>query len=142
MPCSSKYLCRCQLLLASDRCDVRASAAPLCAVDAFNRGHYLADAALELQQDDGYARRVGEAGARLVGNALAPHRVQAYWRRLLQRYWELQAFNATRVHPDAVPLERSILVPEVSGLSWLQYWPPLAAALDVGVALGHFRSED
>ncbi|KAL4420482.1 hypothetical protein ABPG75_010138 [Micractinium tetrahymenae] len=86
-------------------------------VDSFNQGQHLADTAQELQQDDGYARRVGEAGVRLVSDALAPARVQAYWRRLLRRYWERQAFNATRVHPDAIPLERSILVPELRNIT-------------------------
>lgn len=90
---------------------------PVEEVDSFNQGHHLADAALELHQDDGYARRVGAAGARLVGDALAPPRVQAYWRRLLKRYRERQAFNATGVHPDAVPLETSILVPQVRNIT-------------------------
>lgn len=41
-----------------------------------NRGHHLAEAAAELRQDDGLARRLGAAGAALVANALAPRMVQ------------------------------------------------------------------
>lgn len=62
-------------------------------------------------------------------------RKQAYWQLLLSEYRRLQTFNAS-LHPDAVPLERSILVPEVGfaraegycGLPWLLWADP--AALD------------
>ncbi|PSC71797.1 O-glucosyltransferase 1 [Micractinium conductrix] len=64
-------------------------------VDSFNRGHHLADAAEELRQDDWLAGRVGAAGAGLAADALAPVRVAAYWRRLLQKYAELQLRNVT-----------------------------------------------
>lgn len=40
---------------------------------------------------------------------------QEYWRRLLQRYRRLQDFGASHPHPDAVPLEESVLVPQVGG---------------------------
>lgn len=44
--------------------------------------------------------------------AAAPRAAQAYWQLLLQQYRALQNYNAS-LHPDVVPLERSILVPEV-----------------------------
>lgn len=84
-------------------------------MDSFNRGHQLADVAQELQENDGLARRLGKAAAALALDALAPHRVQAYWRLLLRCYHELQTFNATEPHPDAVPLEQSILLPQAGG---------------------------
>lgn len=46
-----------------------------------NRGHHLAEAAAELKQDDGLARRLGAAGAALVANALAPRMVQVIDKR-------------------------------------------------------------
>lgn len=49
---------------------------PTSPVTLENRGHHLAEAAAELKQDDGLARRLGAAGAALVANALAPRMVQ------------------------------------------------------------------
>jgi hypothetical protein len=37
---------------------------------------------------------------------------QAYWQLLLREYRALQAYNAS-LHPDAVPLEESILLPQL-----------------------------
>lgn len=87
---------------------------PYHAVSMDNRGHHLAGVAAELQGDDWAARRLGAAGAELVAASLAPPMVQAYWRRLLSEYRRLQRYAAS-LHPDAVPLERAILVPEVGG---------------------------
>ena len=42
-----------------------------------NRGHHFADVAEELQQDDGLAKHLGEAAAKLVEGSLTPALVQA-----------------------------------------------------------------
>lgn len=39
---------------------------------------------------------------------LHPDNAFLYWHRLITRYAALQRFNVTR-HPDAIPLERSVL---------------------------------
>lgn len=39
---------------------------------------------------------------------LHPDNAFLYWHRLITRYAALQQFNVTR-HPDAIPLERSVL---------------------------------
>ena len=45
--------------------------------------------------------------------------MQAYWQLLLRRYRQLQNHSAS-LHPDAVPLEQSILLPQASRSGGLQ----------------------
>ena len=45
--------------------------------------------------------------------ALTPATVQLYWRRLLERSRGLQRFAPAVPHPDAVPLSRAVLLPDL-----------------------------
>ncbi|KAL4856364.1 O-glucosyltransferase rumi [Chlorella vulgaris] len=83
-------------------------------VSGDNRGTHFANATATLQQDQGLAQRLGDAGQKLVQESLSPRMVQAYWRHLMHSYRSLQEYNAT-LHPDALPLEQSILLPWVIG---------------------------
>eukprot|EP00887_Chlorella_sp_A99_P005964 scaffold29.g5964.t1 len=82
-------------------------------VDEYNAGFHLAEVAAWLQANDAEAERAGRAAAELAVATLAPAMVAEYWRRLLGAWRRLQSYNATQVHPDAVLLDSSVLVPRV-----------------------------
>lgn len=65
----------------------------------------------ELQRNETWARKLGEAGRHLVSQVLHPDNVALYWAELISQYSALQTFKPT-VHPDAVPLEVALLRPE------------------------------
>ncbi|KAK9847650.1 hypothetical protein WJX84_009110 [Apatococcus fuscideae] len=62
----------------------------------------------QLKADEDRAQRIAQTGYRLAMEVLHPDNAFMYWHRLITRYAELQRFKPTR-HPDAIPLERSIL---------------------------------
>lgn len=66
--------------------------------------------------------------------ALTPATVTLYWQRLLERYRALQRFAPAVPHPDAVPLSRAVLLPDLRNatqrtcpvcrqLPWPDGWP-------------------
>lgn len=55
------------------------------------------------------ARILGKESRKLFEEALHPDMVREYWRRLLTAYRDLQSYRPTSVHPDAVPLDVSVL---------------------------------
>ena len=74
-------------------------------------GHvdHVVQAAETLYHNDATARRIGGNGRSFAQHMINPAMVQAYWVRLLQEYAALQSFAITAPHPQAVPLETSLL---------------------------------
>ncbi len=65
----------------------------------------------ELQRNQSWARKLGEAGRHLLSEVLHPDNVALYWAELITQYSELQTFKP-KLHKDAVPLEVALLRPE------------------------------
>lgn len=86
---------------------------PTHAVNSENKGHHLANIVRSLQQNEQLAEDIAAAGLMLSKEALTTTRVQAYWWYLLAHCRDLQTFRPTTLHPDAVPLENSVLLAEV-----------------------------
>ena len=74
-------------------------------------GHvdHVVQAAEALYHKDATARRIGAHGRSFAQDMINPAMVQAYWVRLLEEYAALQSFTPKAPHPQAVPLETSLL---------------------------------
>lgn len=78
-----------------------------------NRGAPITDALQFLQNNDMFASKLAHGARSLAYEVLTKFNVNQFMVRLLQQYSELQDFTVVR-HPDAVPLEESLLRPFIS----------------------------
>lgn len=73
-----------------------------------NRAAHLPAVADYLEEHDAEAEEIGLAGAAFAQKHLSMESVALYYKELVETYAGLMKFKPT-VHPDAVPIEKSLL---------------------------------
>ncbi|KAK9831249.1 hypothetical protein WJX74_009428 [Apatococcus lobatus] len=73
-----------------------------------NKAAHLPAVARYLQEHDEEAEEIGQAGAAFARKHLSRESVALYYKELIESYAGLMKFKPT-VHPDAVPIEKSLL---------------------------------